>query len=74
MKIVLAFVAFICATTTANLNGVTLSAFLTNLKQAMKSTIEESDNMECKQPVENLLDMVQQFEMEQSTKVNKSCK
>ena len=60
MKIVLAFVALICATTaattTTNPNGASLSEFLTNLKEGF----------------ENLLDMVQRFEEEQSTQIDQS--
>merc|ERR1712004_519577 len=60
-KLFLVFVA-ICATTTAtpipttNANGASMSAFLTNLKQGL----------------ENLLGMVQHFEMEQSTQINQT--
>jgi len=57
---------------TKNVNGTSLSSFLTKLKQTIKSTFEESDNMECKQPMENLLDMIQQFEMDQSTQIDQS--
>ena len=62
-KLFLVFVA-ICATTTAtpipttNANGASMSAFLTNLKQGL----------------ENLLGMVQRFEMEQSTQINQTSK
>merc|ERR1712062_966603 len=60
-KLFLVFVA-ICATTTAtpipttNANGASMSAFLTNLKQGL----------------ENLLAMVQRFEMEQSTQIDQT--
>merc|ERR1711860_255446 len=60
-KLFLVFVA-ICATTTAtpipttNANGASMSAFLTNLKQGL----------------ENLLGMVQRFEMEQSTQIDQT--
>merc|ERR1712004_20626 len=58
-KLFLVFVA-ICATTTATpiptTNGASMSAFLTNLKQGL----------------ENLLGMVQHFEMEQSTQINQT--
>merc|ERR1712004_904236 len=60
-KLFLVFVA-ICATTTAtpipttNANGASMSAFLTNLKQGL----------------ENLLGMVQHFEMEQSTQIDQT--
>merc|ERR1711860_198799 len=60
-KLFLVFVA-ICATTTAtpipttNANGASMSAFLTNLKRGL----------------ENLLAMVQHFEMEQSTQINQT--
>merc|ERR1712062_777583 len=57
---------------TKNVNGTSLLAFLIKLKQTIKSTFEESDNMECKQPMENLLDMIQQFEMDQSTQIDQS--
>ena len=60
-KLFLVFVA-ICATTTATpiptTNGASMSAFLTNLKQGL----------------ENLLGMVQRFEMEQSTQINQTSK
>ena len=60
-KLFLVFVA-ICATTTATpiptTNGASMSAFLTNLKQGL----------------ENLLGMVQHFEMEQSTQINQTSK
>merc|ERR1711860_460599 len=60
MKTFLLFVALICATTTAiptptNVNGESLSAFLTNLKEAIKSSTE------------NLLAMIQRFENEELT-------
>merc|ERR1711860_389874 len=60
-KLFLVFVAVaICATTTATpiptTNGASMSAFLTNLKQGL----------------ENLLGMVQRFEMEQSTQINQT--
>ena len=56
MKTFLLFVALVCATTTAiptptNVNGESLSAFLTNLKQGL----------------ENLLGLVQRFEIDQTT-------
>merc|ERR1711860_316842 len=58
-KLFMVFVA-ICATTTATpiptTNGASMSAFLTNLKQGL----------------ENLLAMVQHFEMEQSTQINQT--
>merc|ERR1712004_472435 len=60
-KLFLVFVA-ICATTkatpipTTNANGASMSAFLTNLKQGL----------------ENLLGMVQHFEMEQSTQIDQT--
>merc|ERR1712062_510405 len=60
-KLFLVFVA-ICATTTAtpipttNANGASMSAFLTNLKHGL----------------ENLLAMVQHFEMEQSTQIDQT--
>jgi len=58
-KLFLVFVA-ICATTTATpiptTNGASMSAFLTNLKQGL----------------ENLLGMVQRFEMEQSTQIDQT--
>ena len=61
MKIFLAFVALICSTitttaTTTNVSEESLSAFLTNLKQGL----------------ENLLGMVQRFEMEQSTQIDQT--
>ena len=60
-KLFLVFVA-ICATTTATpiptTNGASMSAFLTNLKQGL----------------ENLLGMVQRFEMEQSTQIDQTSK
>jgi len=61
MKTFLLFVALVCATTTAiptptNVNGESLSAFLTNLKQGL----------------ENLLGLVQRFEMEQSTQIDQT--
>ena len=60
-KLFLVFVA-ICATATAtaipttNANGESLSAFLTDLKQGL----------------ENLLGLVQRFEMEQSTQIDQT--
>ena len=60
-KLFLVFVA-ICATTTAtpipttNANGASMSAFLTDLKQGL----------------ENLLGLVQRFEMEQSTQIDQT--
>merc|ERR1711860_448865 len=58
-KLFLVFVA-ICATKTATpiptTNGASMSAFLTNLKKGL----------------ENLLGMVQRFEMEQSTQINQT--
>ena len=63
-KLFLVFVA-ICATTiatttipTTNANGASLSAFLTNLKEGL----------------ENLLDMVQRFETDQSIQTDQSSK
>ena len=65
MKIFLAFVTLIClttaatiTTTTTNVSEESLSAFLTNLKQGL----------------ENLLGMVQRFEMEQSTQIDQTSK
>ena len=58
-KLFLVFVA-ICATATAipttNANGTSLSAFLTDLKEGL----------------ENLLGLVQRFEMEQSTQIDQT--
>ena len=66
MKTFLLFVALICATTTAttpNGNGEPLSAFLTSLKQALTQTLTQA--------LENLLAMVQRFENEQSTQIDR---
>jgi len=61
MKTFLVLVALICAMTTAtptNANGKSLSAFHTNLKQAMKSSLDS---------MKNLLAMVESFESGQTT-------
>ena len=69
MKIVLAFVALICATTaattTTNPNGASLSEFLTNLSEGLTNL---------KEGFENLLDMVQRFATEQSTQIDQPSK
>ena len=60
MKTFLLFVALVCATTAiptpTNVNEESLSSFLTNLKQGL----------------ENLLGLVQRFEMEQSTQIDQT--
>ena len=60
-----------CATTlatttmpTTNASGASLSAFLTNLKEGLTNLLKEGS--------ENLLDMVQRFETEQSTQIDQS--
>ena len=60
-----------CATTlatttmpTTNASGASLSAFLTNLKEGLTNLLKEGS--------ENLLDMVQRFEEEQSTQIDQS--
>ena len=69
MKIVLAFVALICATTaattTTNPNGASLSGFLTNLNEGLTNL---------KEGFENLLDMVRSFATDQSTQIEQSSK
>ena len=71
MKIVLAFVALICATTaattttTTNPNGASLSEFLTNLSEGLTNL---------KEGFENLLDMVRCFATEQSTQIDQPSK
>ena len=44
-------------------NGASLSAFLTNLKEGLTNL---------KEGFENLLDIVQRFELEQSTQIDQS--
>merc|ERR1711953_1557720 len=67
MKTFLLFVALVCATTAiptpTNVNGESLSSFLTNLKQGLENL---------KQGLENLLGLVQRFEMEQSTQIDQT--
>ena len=62
-----------CATTlatttmpTTNASGASLSAFLTNLKEGLTNLLKEGS--------ENLLDMVQRFETEQSIQIDQSSK
>ena len=69
-KLILVLVAT-CATTlatttmpTTNASGASLSAFLTNLKEGLTNLLKEGS--------ENLLDMVQRFETEQSTQIGQS--
>ena len=69
-KLILVLVAT-CATTlatttmpTTNASGASLSAFLTNLKEGLTNLLKEGS--------ENLLDMVQRFETEQSTQIDQS--
>ena len=80
MKIVLAFVALICATTaattTTNPNGASLSGFLTNLNEGLTNLKEGLMGLmtNLKEGFENLLDMVQHFATEQSTQIDQPSK
>ena len=77
MKIVLAFVALICATTaattTTNPNGASLSGFLTNLNEGL-TNLKEGLMTNLKEGFENLLDMVRSFATDQSTQIEQSSK
>ena len=69
---------------TTNANGASLSAFLTNLKEGMTNLKEGLTNLKegltnlkerltnLKEGSENILDMVQRFETEQSTQIDQS--